>query len=352
MNPKINKRVILDVNHPADVHFIKNLYFDLIKKDYTVLVVASKKPLTYELLAEYDIPHQQIGTYGTTNCSKAFNWIWLNLKMLLICLRFRPSVILGTVSFRGAFVGWLLNIKSYCFDDTQHATKQIALIKPFAYRILTAPNYIHNFGEKHIRYNGYHELAYLHPNRYIPDPAILDLLGVKKGEKYIVIRFVAWNATHDAGIANGFTDENKVYAVTEFLKHGKVFISSEEALPDEIKKYAIKIPFTKIHDMIYYSSLVFGESSTMASEAAVLGVPAIFLDNSGRCYTDEQEKRYGLVVNYKIKQQKAAIEKAVELLKLGYSENKAFFDKKREQLLHDKIDVTEFQLSLLEKAIS
>ena len=35
----------------------------------------------------------------------------------------------------------------------------------------------------------------------------------------------------------------------------------------------------------------------MASESAVLGVPAIYVATTGRGYTDEQESRYGLVRN-------------------------------------------------------
>jgi len=43
------------------------------------------------------------------------------------------------------------------------------------------------------------ELAYLHPNYFSPDLSVLELLGVKKGEKYAILRFVKWNANHDLG---------------------------------------------------------------------------------------------------------------------------------------------------------
>jgi hypothetical protein len=46
------------------------------------------------------------------------------------------------------------------------------------------------------------------------------------------------------------------------------------------------------------ASLLFGESSSMAAEAAVLGVPAIFIDNSGRGYTRELEREHGLIFNF------------------------------------------------------
>lgn len=346
MNLK-KKRIILDVNHPGDVHFIKNLYFELIKRKNIVLVVASKKPLTYELLEGYNIPYKKIGSYGSTNFSKAINLVWLNIKMFFIVLKFKPDLMLGTVSFRSAQIGWVLNIKSFCFDDTEHAVEQVNLIKPFAYKILTAPNYKYSFGKKHIYYEGYHELAYLHPHYYNPDSSILNDLGVSIGEKYTIIRFVAWNATHDAGMI-GFSDTNKIKAVKQFLQYGKVFITSEIPLPKEIQKYIIKIPYTKIHDAIFYSSLVFGESSTMSSEAAVLGIPSVFVDDEGRCYTNEQEECYGLVNNFKLSQQKEAIKKGVEIISKPYIFNKKKYKERQQKLLRDKIDVTAFQLSLIE----
>ena len=48
--------------------------------------------------------------------------------------------------------------------------------------------------------------------------------------------------------------------------------------------------------------MVIGESATMASEAACLGIPAIFISNTGRGYTTEQDKKYGLIKHYRLNQ--------------------------------------------------
>ena len=66
-----------------------------------------------------------------------------------------------------------------------------------------------DLGRKHIRYNGFHELAYLHPNRFKPDISVLDELKVKEGEKFVILRFVSWNATHDFGQAGLSFDQKK-----------------------------------------------------------------------------------------------------------------------------------------------
>jgi predicted glycosyltransferase len=80
----------------------------------------------------------------------------------------------------------------------------------------------------------------------------------------------------------------------------------------------------------------------MASEAAVLGVPAIYLDNTGRCYTREEEEKYGLVFNFTESEddQQKSIQKGVELLSTpGIL---AEWQTRRQKMLRDKIDVTAF----------
>ena len=44
--------------------------------------------------------------------------------------------------------------------------------------------------------------------------------------------------------------------------------------------------------------MIVGESATMSSEAAVLGVPAVMIATTGRGYTDDQERRYELVRHF------------------------------------------------------
>ena len=49
-----------------------------------------------------------------------------------------------------------------------------------------------------------------------------------------------------------------------------------------------------MHDVQASAALFVGESATMASESVVLGTPAIYIDEVGRGYTDE-EAREGLL---------------------------------------------------------
>jgi hypothetical protein len=198
-----------------------------------------------------------------------------------------------------------------------------------------------------INYAGYHELAYLHPNRFSPDKTVLNELGIKESERFVIIRFVSWNASHDIG-HKGISYENKIKAIKEFGKYAKVFISSESKLPTELEQYRIRITPHRMHDAMAFASLVFGESATMVSEAVIMGTPGVYLDNTGRFYTKEQEVKYGMCFNYSesLKDQQKAIEKGIEILK---SENlKEEWLDKRDKMLEDKIDVTAFLVWFIE----
>jgi predicted glycosyltransferase len=243
-------------------------------------------------------------------------------------------------SMYSAIVAWILRKPHISLEDTFN-NEQVKLYLPFTNCVLTGDYKHPSLGKKEIKYSGYQELLYLHPNNFNLDPSILDLLKVKEDEKYIILRFVSWNASHDIG-HSGLSIEMKHKAVNELSKYVKVFITSEKELPDELKPYQIKILPERMHDALAFASLIYGESATMVSEGAVLGVPGIYLDNTGRLYTKEQEEKYGLVFNYteSLEDQEKSIQKSVELLATpGIKEE---WQKRRERMLADKIDVTAF----------
>jgi hypothetical protein len=187
----------------------------------------------------------------------------------------------------------------------------------------------------------------LHPNYFYPNPDVLQEIGLTENDTFIIVRFVSWGASHDVG-CTGLTLETKRKVVNDLSKYGRVLISSEKPLTEEFEPYRISVSPEKMHDLLYYATLLYGESATMASECAVLGTHSIFCDFAGRGYTDEEEEKYGLVYNFKLDEenQKKSVDKAIELL--NDSELKEKGRQKRELLLKDKIDVTDFMVNFIE----
>ena len=76
-------------------------------------------------------------------------------------------------------------------------------------------------------------------------------------------------------------------------RYARVFISSESELPVELESYRLPTKPEMIGHVLAHATLVFGESATMVSESAMLGVPGIYIDNTGRYYTRDLQDKYG-----------------------------------------------------------
>ena len=339
-------KIFIDIGHPAHVHYFRNLIKIMKENGHEFLVIARDKEITKQLLENYNIPSINRGKGANSITGKViyfFKAIWF---LYTKAKEFNPDIAISVTAYT-PLIAWLNGIPSIVLNDTEHARLHHMICFPFANHILTPECYRLDLGKKQIRFNGYLELCYLHPNLFQPDPSILEILGVSDIEKFVIIRFVSWAAAHDAG-HEGLTLDIKRRVTSKLSENAKVFITSECDLPDDLKPFKINIPPEKIHDVLAYASLLYGESATMASECACLGVPSIFHDNDGRGYTDEEEKVYGLVYNYSesLEHQEDSLEKAVELIKMKESEMK--WAERQQKLLSDKIDVTAFLIWFLE----
>jgi len=339
--------ILIDIGHPAHVHTTKYFAHEMKAKGHKVLFTCRQKEFIIQLLQAEGFDYVSFGPKYTTTLKKIWGMAKFDYLMWKVSRKFKPDLFLSVGSMYAAQVSAILHRPHICIEDTYNL-EQVRLYRPFTELILTG-DYAHPTMSKtkEFRIAGYNELAYLHPKRFSPDESVFRELGVTKDEKYCVVRFVAWNATHDLG-HKGISVENKIKAVTELSKHARVFISSESDLPAAIESYRLPTRPEQIHDVIAFSSLVFGESSTMAEEAVMLGVPSIFLNNASTYYTKHLEKDYGLMFNYSESEEDfhVATNKAVELL--GTSDLKEQWKKRSETMLKEKIDVTTFLVWLVE----
>jgi predicted glycosyltransferase len=338
-------RILVDISHPAHVHFFRNAMNIWEEHGHTVRVVARDKDITLDLLRRFHISHKVLSKARTGVVGWTAEMIIHTVRLLSEVLAFRPHVMLQIGGTFVGPVGWLTRTPAWAFTDTENATLSNRITFPFVQRVFTPQCYTLDHGAKHRRYPGFHELAYLHPSRFVPDPSVLGSIGLKPEAPFFILRFVAWKSAHDRD-QKGFSISNKIALVSELCRHGRVFVSSEAPLPSELKTYTSPISVERIHHFMFYASLVAGESATMASEAAVLGTPGIFVSPTGRGYTHVQEHTYGLVFNFRDTEQEKALDAVKELVHRTYPEG--HWLKKRQRLLEDTIDVTEWLVRLVE----
>jgi hypothetical protein len=306
-------RVLVEILHPAHVHFFRHAISDWKKRGDDVLVLSRHKDVATELLDAYGIEHAPISRLGQSKANLAWEMIVRDVRMFRRALSFRPDVLVGIMGVTIAQVGLLLRKPAVVFYDTENATITNAFVYPLAHSVCTPECYQGKVRGHHVTYPSYHELAYLHPSRFEPDAEVVRRAGIDPSLPYFIVRFVSWQASHDVG-EQGFDLALKRTMVRRLEEKGRVLISSEGDLPEDLERLRFRGAPQDMHHFIAHARMLVGESATMASEAAVLGVPAFYIADTGRGYTDEEQERYGLVFNFKREDADRALSKLDELL--------------------------------------
>lgn len=339
--------ILIDIAHPAHVHLIKNTYFELIRRGHKVVVAVKDIPSAIQLLRIFEIPYINLGGKSDSLIGKALLQLKFNFSLWKIVLREKIDIAFGS-SLTVAQLSKFTKVKSIILDDDDDEVEP--LFVKYAHSvadIILSPACAIRKTNKVIRYSGYHELAYLHPNHFLPDPEVLTEIGLKWDEKYFILRFNAFKAHHDVGV-QGLSIENKRKIIERLSSEGKVFITTERDIDDEFKPYQLIISPEKAHSLMYYATMLIGDSQTMTSEAAVLGTPAMKCNSfAGRLSVpNELENKYNLCYSFLPENSNLFFEKIEELLKVPNL--KLIWNERKDSFFSDKIDVTAFFVWFIE----
>jgi len=342
-------RILIDIGHPAHVHLYRNFIKEMQARGHQFWIIVKNVESSKKLLRIYNIPFIEIGEKKDSLLGKGLKQLRYNWILQGVVRKNSISIGLGS-SITVPHVSKFTKMCSVVFDDDDDQVELLFtyFAHPFS-DFLLSPDVLKNKRRKQstIYYSGYHELAYLHPNRFLPDPEVLREINVNKDEMFFILRFNAFKAHHDLGIS-GLSLEDKKRLIIKLIGKGKVFITMERELEPEFEKYRLKISPEKIHSLIYYATMLIGDSQTMTSEAAVLGTPAIRSNSFvGRIsYLEEEEHKYGLTFGFLPDQTDAMFAKIDELLAMP--DLKEEWQRRRTKMLSDKIDVTAFMVWFVE----
>jgi predicted glycosyltransferase len=266
---------VFDIGHPAHVHYFKALIKTLKSRGHQVIVFARDKECTLALLDAYGIDYVNRGKGSSSLLGKFFYILKTDATLFFKLLFRKKDVFIGFASPYAAHVAWVFRKRSITIDDTDKATLSHKLYLPFTSQVLTPVFFEKDLGKKHERFNSFMELSYLHPDVFKPSQTTISGNAGATSEPYAIVRFVSWGANHDVG-QFGMNREQKLAIVEELSKHMRVFISSESELPQDLSHLKLNIAPHELHDVLSGASLYIGEGATMAAEAAMLGIPAIY----------------------------------------------------------------------------
>ncbi|HYD25021.1 MAG TPA: DUF354 domain-containing protein [Croceibacterium sp.] len=282
-------RVLFDLVHPADALFFHHAIRALQADGAEVRVASRRKDVLTDLLDDLGHRHAPLTRARRGLVGQALELAERDLAVLRIARGWKPDVLVGFGGVAISHVGALLRIPSVSFYDTEHAALQIGLTIPF-------------IGQWHVphswtgpaprgrtfRFPGSKQFAYLHPDHFRPDPAIAQAAGWDPERDNFLVRTVAWQANHDLR-RSGIPPE-QLRAIVEHLSHlGKVHISAEGELPADLRPLQFRGRPGAFHHLLAHCRLCCGESITVASEAAALGVPALLQIDKEYAYVAEQE---------------------------------------------------------------
>ena len=339
--------ILIDIGHPGHVHLLKNLYFKLKSNNHKVWVTVKDISIAKKLMDIYGIDYIEIGRKRDSLQGKALTQIEYNAKLLGLVIKNKIKTGIGS-SIAIAHVSRFTKMSSIILDDDDDEVQPL-FVKyghPFA-DVILSPNVLKRKSKKTIYYSGYHELAYLHPNIFRPDFSVFSETGLKKEDVFFVMRFNVFKAHHDVGI-NGLSLNQKLRLIKLLEPYGKIFITTEREIEPELKKYQLLASPEKTHSLMYYATMFLGDSQTMTSEAAVLGTPAIRCnDFVGRIsYLEEEEHKYNLTYGFKPNDFNNMVKKIKYLLEIPNLKQE--WQKRRDRMLKDKIDVTAFMVWFVE----
>jgi predicted glycosyltransferase len=335
-------KYVVTIQHPGHVHFFRHAIRELEDAGHEVHVFCKDLEVVCDLLEEYGLAYEALAGDRGSLLNLAVTQLTYEARLLRRARAIDPDVMTAIGGTAVAHVAPLVGARSVVFTDTEHAPGNRVTF-PFADEVWTPECYHGDVPDEHHTYPGYHELAYLHPDRFEPDPAVVAAAGLDPDDRFVVLRLTAWDASHDVG-QGGF--EDMADAVERLEATGaEVLVTSEVDLPPDLEDRRASVAPHRMHHLLAAADLFVGEGATMAVESAVLGTPAVYVNTLRMGYTDEVEARYGLLYNCQgsFRHQRAL--STAERILAG--EEGGDWADRREALLADTVDTTEVVLAAL-----
>jgi len=337
-------RILFHLGHPAHFHLFKNVIIKLQKNGFETDILIKEKDVLKNLLEHSGLNYQNVLPEGKSSGKTGLikDLYRRGSRIISFCRKNKPDVLVGTsadISYVGKFLGITsINVNE---DDADVIPFYAWISYPWA-NVILSPVCCNNgrWDKKSTKYNGYHELAYLHPDHFKSDARVVSkYVDVEK--PFFIIRFSSLGAHHDEGV-RGVSDQLAKKLINTLKDYGQIFITSEREMNQELEPYRLPVNPIDMHHMLAHAKLVIGDSQTMSAEAGVLGTPYIrYNDFVGKIgYLHELEEKYKLGFGITPDHPDKLISIAEELA--SDPDTDEIFKERREKMLSEKINVADF----------
>jgi predicted glycosyltransferase len=308
--PPRERRAILDINHPSQAYILRAVHHALRDRGYETRVVARGKDVTLHLLRAFGIEFESLSTARKGKLGAFVELVQREARFYRCVRAFRPHVLIGT-SVHAARASRLFGGRSVILneDDASVVPLFTKLAYPGAHRIVTPRCLAYEaWGARHFMYAGTQKLFYLHRARFTPDRSAPASFGLTS--PFAVVRFSGLTAHHDAG-QRGLDRRMVAELAKRLAGRVDVVVSSEGSTPPPEGTRRLDVPPESMHHVLAGARFVLSDSQSMVVESAVLGVPAIRVnDFVGRISVMNELEKEGLAWGFRPEDAAAAIDLA------------------------------------------
>jgi len=258
-------RALIDLCHPADVHFFRAVAARLAADGHEVTWTGRAKDVLLPLCEEFGLAIRVIGGHHDSLAGKGWDLLRRSLGLRRHTRRERVDVLVGFCNPYVVVAGSRRRRPSLVVTDSEHQGLANRLVLR-ATATLTPAWFGSLEGAHHHQAAWFKELAYIGGTAPLDDPPPGD-----PPPGYVLVRRVAWGATHDRrqrGIGSLDT-------LIDALEGHRVFVAAET---EPHHPLALPLPPGELHRGLAGAAVVISEGATTAAEAALLGRPTIYVN--------------------------------------------------------------------------
>ncbi|HDD45910.1 MAG TPA: DUF354 domain-containing protein [Candidatus Aenigmarchaeota archaeon] len=288
-NGKTEKSVIFDIQHYPSVNLFKHAIKVLTEKNINVHVVIQPRGNLVSVFQSEcpTVPFVLIGQHKKTLFGKMVNMIKRDIALLGYLSKIKFDI--GVDSINLAHTTRFFGKPTVVFVDDIEYKLAYHLIKSSATWIIM-PRCIPAQGKNLLKYNGFKELAYLHPSHFTPNKKALESYNLNPYE-YVFIREVSSASLNYQKMKMG-----RLSKILDYLKQKdlKIVLSIEDkSLIDLFKEHCIilKEPVEDIHSLLSFAHFTISSGDSMARESCLVGTPAIYTGGRDMAINNELIKR-------------------------------------------------------------
>ena len=340
-----NISVVVDITHYPHVNFYKQAIKVLRGKNMDVqIILRPRGKLIYIFQKECpDVPFVLIGQHRKTLSGKMFDLVERDIFLLRYLSMNKFDIGTGG-GINLAHITHFFGKPSVIFTDDVEYKLPYYLCKPFATWVVM-PKCIPAQGKNLLKYNGFKELAHLHPNNFTPNKNALELYNLNPYE-YVFIREVSSASLNYQKIEMGRLSKMLDYLRQKGLK---ILLSIEDKrLVNLFKDHCIilKEPVDDIHSLLHFASFTLASGDSMARESCLLGTPAIYTGGRDMAINKELIKRSCM---FKVEDEKS-IKNIIDYI-INNNIKKEVEVRIKHAIEHEWVDTTEVILDVLRGTI-